>query len=94
MANFTSSEVAASKVVFIDKKTASDGSHIGFNCKVIDGDGNHYSIMLTDIASNSDKASVKTELKSYLLTLRKAEVHTSSNSSELLSKDDASESLS
>ena len=94
MANFTESEANASKVKYINKKTNADGSHLGFSCGVVDGDGNHYSMMLADVNANADKATVKTALKAYLLTLAKTPVHVSTSSTVVLSENDASESLS
>ena len=94
MAVFTNSEVSASKVLYINKKTNADGSHIGFSCGVVDGDGNRYSMILKDVDANADKAAVKTALKAYLLTLHKTPPHVPTSSTFILSEDDASESLS
>ena len=94
MATFTNSEISASTVTCINKKTNADGSFLGFACKIIDGDGNHYSVILHNIDAGSDKSAVKAALKSYLLTANKTPVHESTSSSFLLSEDDANESLS
>ena len=94
MATFTNSEVSASKVQYINKKTNADGSHLGFSCGLVDGDGNHYSTILKDIDASSDKAAVKTALKAYLLTINKTPAHVSTSSTSVLSQDSANESLS
>ena len=94
MANFTNSEISDSKVKYINKKTNVDGSHLGFSCGVIDGDGNHYSMILKDVDASADKDAVKTALKAYLLTLQKTTAHVASGSMSVLLEDDAGESLS
>ena len=94
MANFTNSDISDSKVKYINKKTNVDGSHLGFSCGVIDGDGNHYSMILKDVDSSADKDAVKTALKAYLLTLQKTTAHVASGSMSVLLEDDAGESLS
>jgi len=97
MAAFTNSEVSASKVRYITKKTNADGSHMGFACGIVDGDGHHYSIVLKNVDASADKAAVKVALKSYLSTIEKTPPHEPVSSSFLLSQDldsDNSESLS
>ena len=91
---FTSTQVSACKVTYINKKTNADGSHLGFSCGLIDGDWNHYSFLLKDVDASADKATVKTALKAYLLTIDKTPPHEPISSSSLLSEDDANESLS
>ena len=93
MANFTNAEASASKVLYINKKTKADGSLIGFSCGVVDGDGNHYSMILKGLSADADKAAIKTALKAYLCTIGKTPLHESTKSSSLLSDNDASESL-
>ena len=67
---FTNDDINASKVTRMDKKTAADGTHIGWSVHVIDADGRHYDNIVTASAS-ADKSAVKASIKEWLLTANK-----------------------
>ena len=67
---FTNDDINASKVTRMNKKTAADGTHIGWSVHVIDADGRHYDNIVTASAS-ADKSAVKASIKEWLLTANK-----------------------
>ena len=77
---FTNADVNASKVTRMNKKTASDGTHIGWSVHVIDGDVKHYDNKI-DYPANANKAAVKQAIKDWLLTITKKLVPNPTNTS-------------
>ena len=67
---FTNDDVNTSKVTRMNKKTAADGTHIGWSVHVIDAGGRHYDNIVTAPAS-ADKTAVKASIKEWLLTAEK-----------------------
>ena len=67
---FTNDDINVSKVTRMNKKTAADGTHIGWSVHVIDADGRHYDNIVT-ASADADKETVKASIKEWLLAVEK-----------------------
>ena len=70
VSKFTNDDINASKVTRMNKKTAADGTHIGWSVHVIDANGRHYDSIVNASAS-ADKSAVKASIKEWLYTTDK-----------------------